>query len=164
MEFKFDSSTRCGLTAFNFYGDIPTHAHVSGIGIQIERADPIVAREQDPDTECVSVEVGVRLGGEKFKAGPRFRRDTRVTRLRRSFCSAAHLCSGLTPSQFQFDSEIVSGRERMNFLRLAISSCFNFRISQDARLSASVNFGSARPLGYSSARSSAVGQQNSGER
>jgi len=68
MEFKFDNSTAGGLAAFNAYRNIPAHAHVSGIGVQIERADPIVARSKTRD-RGVSLEIGLRLRSEKFELG-----------------------------------------------------------------------------------------------
>src|SRR6266851_5394937 len=62
---QFDAG---GFAAFNCYRNVPSHAHISSVSIQIERADPIVARDE-ARKRGASFQIGVRLSGEKFDLG-----------------------------------------------------------------------------------------------
>src|SRR6266852_5827362 len=55
-----------GFSGFNFHRDIPSHAHISCIGVKIKRADPIFARSKTRKRR-VPLEISVRRGCQKFK-------------------------------------------------------------------------------------------------
>src|SRR5438093_7260452 len=57
---KLDSD---GLAAFNSYGNIPAHTHVSRVSVQVDRADPIIAGRKSRDCGA-SFEFRIHLGRE----------------------------------------------------------------------------------------------------
>src|SRR6267378_4132269 len=144
MEFKFDSSRRKVLPLSIFTGTSqrtrisPAAASRSRVLIQYSPGER-PASEARPSSSVANLparNLSCAMSGA-----------TRCTRLRRSFCDAAHLRCGLTPSSSSSTPEMVSGRERMNFLRLTRYSCFCFSyFSGCSVLSASEYFGFGRPL------------------
>src|SRR5271155_4134019 len=59
---EFEAGGAAGLDG---YGDIPAEAGVSSVGVEIEGADPVIARGQAVEGG-VAVDVGVEFGDEIF--------------------------------------------------------------------------------------------------
>src|SRR5271170_1954081 len=93
---------------------VPARACVAGVGIEVQRADPVIARGKSSD-RGVAFQIGIHFGGHVFRLATSG--AILCTRFLRLLSSRAHFRCGFMASISSSIPEMVMRFAMMNFFR-----------------------------------------------